>query len=157
LESIARDAGVAPATVHFEITENAIMADAKQAAHALAQIRQAGFKVDMDDFGTGYSSLSNLQQLPIDVLKIDRSFIANLGRGYAFTAMVSAIITLAHNLNIQVVAEGVETREQLAMLQSLGCPSAQGYLFTHPMPAAQVAGFICSWSSANLIALPIAI
>jgi EAL domain-containing protein (putative c-di-GMP-specific phosphodiesterase class I) len=112
--------------------------------------------VDMDDFGTGYSSLASLQQLPIDVLKIDRSFVANLGRGHSFAAMVSAIITLANNLKIPVVAEGVETREQLAMLQTLACPFVQGYLFARPLPVDKVAEYISKLPHATQIALPLA-
>jgi diguanylate cyclase (GGDEF)-like protein len=156
LASIARAAGVDPGAVHLEITESAVMADAKQAADALRRIQAEGFKVDMDDFGTGYSSLASLQQLPIDVLKIDRSFVTNLGRGHSFAAMVSAIITLANNLKIPVVAEGVETHEQMAMLQTLACPFVQGYLFARPMPAEKVVEYISKLPHANPIALPLA-
>jgi diguanylate cyclase (GGDEF)-like protein len=137
LRSIAADAGIEPAAIHLEVTESAIMADTEAATCVLREMKSIGFKVDMDDFGTGYSSLAALQQFPIDVIKIDRSFIANLDRGRDYAALVHAVITLARNLNIDVVAEGVETASQLAALQALECRSAQGYFFARPMPADQ--------------------
>lgn len=150
LGAIAREAGVEPEAIHLEITESAIMAQSEKATPALRHIKAIGFKLDMDDFGTGYSSLASLQQLPIDVLKIDRSFIANLTRGQTYSAMVSAIITLANNLKIAVVAEGVETQDQLAMLQSLACPCAQGFLFARPMTAEALTAYIANPTRTNL-------
>jgi diguanylate cyclase (GGDEF)-like protein/PAS domain S-box-containing protein len=137
LRDMAEQAGVEPQAVHLEITESAIMADSKAAAAVVMQLKQAGFKVDMDDFGTGYSSLACLHQFPIDVLKIDRSFVTNLERGRDLAALVGAIVTLAQNLGIAVVAEGVETDGQLAMLQAFGCQFAQGFYFARPLPPDQ--------------------
>jgi diguanylate cyclase (GGDEF)-like protein/PAS domain S-box-containing protein len=142
LHDIAIQAGVDPSAIHLEVTESAIMADARQAAKVLHQIKDLGFTVYMDDFGTGYSSLSSLHQFPIDVLKIDRSFIANLSRGSEFAALVTAIVMLARNLHITVIAEGVETGEQVCVLQSLDCQSAQGYFFARPMAAEQVPAYL---------------
>jgi diguanylate cyclase (GGDEF)-like protein len=153
MADICREEGVDPAAVHLEITESAIMGQSEHAAPALRRIKAVGFKLDMDDFGTGYSSLASLQQLPIDVLKIDRSFIANLSRGQTYCAMVSAIVTLANNLKIAVVAEGVETKDQLGMLQSLGCPRAQGFLIARPMPADELAAFVAGFSNQKFAGL----
>ena len=142
LSELAREAGVDPAAIHLEVTESAIMADPKLATAVVREIKAAGFQIDMDDFGTGYSSLACLHQFPIDILKIDRTFVANMVRGRDFVALISAIIALAENLGIQVIAEGVETPEQASMLQSLDCHMAQGYLFARPMPAADIADYL---------------
>jgi EAL domain-containing protein (putative c-di-GMP-specific phosphodiesterase class I) len=141
---IARAAGVDPAAIHIEVTESAIMDDAKHGAAALKQLRALGFKIDMDDFGTGYSSLSCLHEFPIDVIKIDRSFVLNMTRGKDFAGLVSAIAMVAWNLGIHVVAEGVETADQVPMLQSLGCHFAQGYYFARPMPADHVMPYVAN-------------
>jgi diguanylate cyclase len=101
----------------------------------LRQISESGITIAIDDFGTGYSSLSVLKALPIDILKIDQSFVRDLGRNAGDTAIVAAIVNMARALALRVVAEGVETKEQLAILRSLGCDEYQGFLFSHPMPA----------------------
>jgi EAL domain-containing protein (putative c-di-GMP-specific phosphodiesterase class I) len=142
LHAIARETGVEPSCIHLEVTESAIMADSQQAAKVLASLRNIGFKIDMDDFGTGYSSLSCLHQFPIDVLKIDRSFIVNLNRGDDFAAMINAIVMLTRNLGISILAEGVETQDHISLLQGLGCQLAQGYFFSRPMPAEDVAEYL---------------
>ncbi|HEX8341771.1 MAG TPA: EAL domain-containing protein [Tepidisphaeraceae bacterium] len=144
LSKIARDEDVDPSAIHIEVTESAIMADTRHAVEILTRIKAEGFKIDMDDFGTGYSSLSSLHQFPIDVLKIDRSFIVDLDRGRELAAFVNAICLLARNLDITVIAEGVETPEQITMLQSLDCQAAQGYAFARPMPAEKVPEFLAS-------------
>jgi EAL domain-containing protein (putative c-di-GMP-specific phosphodiesterase class I) len=99
----------------------------------LDEIRSLGVQLAMDDFGTGHSSLSCLHRFPIDVLKIDREFIMNMEQRIEYTAVIQAIITLAHTLNISVVAEGLETVEQVAQLQALECDTAQGYYFSKPL------------------------
>jgi diguanylate cyclase (GGDEF)-like protein/PAS domain S-box-containing protein len=142
LGEIARQAGVDPRIINLEVTESAIIADPRKAVKILNQIKELGFGVHMDDFGTGYSSLSSLHQFPIDVLKIDRSFVANLSRGSEFVAMVTAIIMLARSFDIAVIAEGVETIEQLRLLRSLNCQNAQGYFFARPMPPAEVPDYL---------------
>ncbi|MFA9480394.1 EAL domain-containing protein [Phycisphaerales bacterium AB-hyl4] len=142
LNSIAREEGVDPSAIHLEITETTITLDPDQAARIIKSLKAFGFKIDLDDFGTGYAAMANLHMFHVDVLKVDRSFVANLHRGREFTAMVNAIITLADNLNMTLIAEGVETDEQVAILQSLDCQFAQGYLFARPLPADHVVAFI---------------
>ena len=110
------------------------MENAESAVELLTQIRKLGVKVAIDDFGTGYSSLSYLKRLPIDTVKLDRSFVNGATTDPDDAALVMAIVTLAHNLRLRVVAEGVETEEQLAFLRLLRCDEGQGYLFGKPMP-----------------------
>jgi PAS domain S-box-containing protein len=134
LVEIVAEAGIEPGLLHLEITESAVMQDADHARRVLGDLKAAGFRLDMDDFGTGYSSLACLHQFPLDVLKIDRSFVANLCRGRDFASLVNAIVTLARSLGVAVVAEGVETAEQVLMLQAMDCQYAQGYYFGKPAP-----------------------
>jgi diguanylate cyclase (GGDEF)-like protein len=141
IRRIVAQAGMTPGCLHLEVTESAVMNDATGGAAMLHAIKDIGVKVDMDDFGTGYSSLACLHQFPIDVLKIDRSFIANIDRGRDFAALVHAVAQLARNLNISVVAEGIETSDQLLTLQSLDCEFGQGYLFSKPLMVDEVTGF----------------
>jgi diguanylate cyclase (GGDEF)-like protein/PAS domain S-box-containing protein len=141
---IARAAGVAPEAIHLEVTESTFMDDAIHGAAALKRMRTLGFKIDMDDFGTGYSSLSCLLEFPVDVIKIDRSFVMNMTRGKDFATLVGAIAMVAWNLGIHVIAEGVETADQVSMLQSLGCHFAQGYYFARPMPADNVMPYLAN-------------
>jgi EAL domain-containing protein (putative c-di-GMP-specific phosphodiesterase class I) len=100
----------------------------------LTKLREKGIELSIDDFGTGYSSLSYLHRLPVNHLKIDRSFISGLGQGEESLAIVKAILTLSHQLGLEAIAEGVETPEQLECLKSLGCDAAQGYLFAKALP-----------------------
>ncbi|MEI8196901.1 MAG: EAL domain-containing protein, partial [Phycisphaerae bacterium] len=141
IQQILTQTKMAPDRLHLEVTESAVMADGAAAVRVLQAIKALGVKLDMDDFGTGYSSLACLHQFPIDVLKIDRSFVINIDRGRDFAALVHAVAQLARNLNISVIAEGIETVEQLLTLQSLDCEFGQGYLFSKPMTVAQVAEF----------------
>ncbi len=108
----------------------------------LTALRKLRVKIDMDDFGTGYSSLACLQELPIDILKIDRSFIENMERNRNCAAMVHAVANLSRSLGLAAVAEGIETAEQLAMLRTIGCPFGQGYFFSRPMAADEVAEYL---------------
>ena len=120
--------------LRVEITESVIMEHAEAAASRLTELREIGVQLDMDDFGTGYSSLSYLQRFPLHAVKIDKSFIERM-RGGQNAEIVKAILTLGRNLGLEVIAEGVETGEQDKLLVEMGCPSAQGYLFSHPVPA----------------------
>jgi diguanylate cyclase (GGDEF)-like protein len=126
---------IEPRHVCFEVTESAIMRDVQAGVDVLARLRSTGVRLAMDDFGTGYSSLACLHEFPLDVLKIDRAFIANMSGRRDYAAIVLAITTLAHNLGLKVTAEGVETAEQIAQLQALECDAAQGYHLARPMPA----------------------
>jgi diguanylate cyclase (GGDEF)-like protein len=130
--------GVAASLLEVEITESAMMGDQDEILAELAAIRALGIKLHVDDFGTGYSSLSQLQRMKMDVLKVDRSFTAELGRSKEGQVFFQAIVSMAHALGMEVVAEGVETAEQLAILRGLHCNEVQGYLIARPMPAAAV-------------------
>lgn len=135
---IAARHDVAPKSICLEITETSIMSDVKTSLAQLHSLKAAGFKLSLDDFGSGHSSLSNIHEFPIDTIKIDRTFIANMLRGRAHTALIQAVSTLAHNLNIRVVAEGVESAEQVPLLQSLDCDLAQGWFFCPPVRASEI-------------------
>jgi diguanylate cyclase (GGDEF)-like protein len=133
-DALARH-GVAPGLLEVEITESAMMGDHDAILAELAGIRALGVKLHVDDFGTGYSSLSQLQRMKMDVLKVDRSFTAELGRSKEGTVFFQAIVSMAHALGMEVVAEGVENVEQLTILRALKCNEVQGYLIARPMPA----------------------
>ncbi len=138
LVAISRRAGVEPEALCLEITETAVMRDPESAIDQLKRLRAAGFRLALDDFGAGQSSLASLHNLPLDVVKLDRAFVAQSGLGRAHAAMLHAVTSLAATLGLQVVAEGVETPEQLALLQRLNCQFAQGYLFGKAAPAAEI-------------------
>ena len=127
--------GLEPPSLCLEITETALMADPAAGLKVLQDLRALGVRLAIDDFGTGYSSLSYLKRFPVDVLKIDRSFVDGLGEDPEDTAIVTAIISLSRALGLRVVAEGVETRRQLDELRRLGCDRAQGFMFARPRPA----------------------
>ncbi len=123
-----------PTCLELELTETSIMENTESAVKVLTQLRKLGVRVAIDDFGTGYSSLSYLKRLPIDTVKLDRSFVCGATTDPDDAALVMAIITLAHNLRLRVVAEGIETAEQLAFLRLLRCDEGQGFLFSKPVP-----------------------
>jgi diguanylate cyclase (GGDEF)-like protein/PAS domain S-box-containing protein len=133
IRSMVERTGIDPRLLELEITEGMAM-DIEKALRILQALREIGLRISVDDFGTGYSSLNYLKKLPINQLKIDKSFIDDITRDPGDTAIVSTIVTLAHNLNIKVIAEGVENVEQLEMLREMGCDEAQGYLFNKPIP-----------------------
>ena len=130
---ITQDSGLPLELLELEITESAIMEHPQQTIDELKLLRAAGIRISMDDFGTGYSSLAQLKKLPIDVLKIDKSFIDEINQNDSGNAIVKSIIDLAHSLNISVVAEGVETQEQFTYLQNGHCDIVQGYYFSKPL------------------------
>jgi diguanylate cyclase (GGDEF)-like protein/PAS domain S-box-containing protein len=138
LQQALRQHGVAPAELAVELTESALMADSERASAVLRQLAALGVHISIDDFGTGYSSLSYLKRFPAQTVKIDRSFIHGLPDDSDDAAITQAVIAMAHSLGLTVVAEGVETDAQLAMLRRLGCDEAQGYLLGRPMPAAEL-------------------
>ncbi|MHC4416147.1 MAG: putative bifunctional diguanylate cyclase/phosphodiesterase [Planctomycetota bacterium] len=135
ITALIKRAGIEAGTLHLEITESTIMESADRLEPLLTQLQDVGVKLAMDDFGTGHSSLSFLHTVPMDILKIDRSFIDSAVKKRDCAAIVRTIVQLAHNLEMQVVAEGVETQEQLILLQNLDCNYAQGFLFDHPLDA----------------------
>jgi diguanylate cyclase (GGDEF)-like protein len=138
-----------PRMLRLEITESVVMENAEAAASMLLQLRDLGVNLSIDDFGTGYSSLSYLHRFPVSTLKIDRSFIGRMGEGNENAEIVRTIMTLASNLGMEVVAEGVENEEQLAQLRALKCEYGQGYLFSMPVDAHAAKGLLLENSPGN--------
>ena len=132
------NSGLEPANLGLEITESAVMEDLDATGHALIRLKTLGVGLALDDFGTGFSSMNYLKQFPVNLLKVDRSFVAGLGSNTGDSAIVAAVIGLAQSLGLATVAEGVETFEQLSALHTLGCSFAQGYFFGRPRPPADV-------------------
>jgi EAL domain-containing protein (putative c-di-GMP-specific phosphodiesterase class I) len=128
--------GLEPHRLTVVITETAVLEDIDEAVRVLDRLKQLGLKVAVDDFGTGYASLGYLKRLPVDSLKIDRSFVTGVGAGGEDAKIAAAVIGLAAALDLKVVAEGIETVAQLQALIDLGCRYGQGYLFARPQPAA---------------------
>jgi EAL domain-containing protein (putative c-di-GMP-specific phosphodiesterase class I) len=131
----------------IEVTESCLMGDAARTRTVLSRLREAGVGLSIDDFGTGYSSFTHLRDLPMSEIKIDRSFVTTATRSSANAAIVKSTIELAHNLGLEVVAEGVETQPCLDLLTDMGCDLVQGYLFAKAMPA----GDLPTWSAAQAI------
>jgi EAL domain-containing protein (putative c-di-GMP-specific phosphodiesterase class I) len=136
--AMAERLGASPKSLCIEVTETALIAQPHRTRDELCDLRSAGFQVYLDDFGTGYSSLNWLADLPIDGVKIDRSFIATMIEDPRRHALVAAILRLANDLNLEVVAEGIERVDQVEALRRLGCRLGQGYLFSPPLPLEQL-------------------
>jgi len=135
IEAVLNDTGLEPSCLELELTESLFMSDVTPAVELLHRMKSLGINLSIDDFGTGYSSFSYLSRFPIDVLKIDRSFVNDITHDANDAAIVASIIALAHNLRLSVIAEGVETAEQLDYLRHQGCDEMQGYYFSKPLPA----------------------
>ncbi|HJU12657.1 MAG TPA: GGDEF and EAL domain-containing protein, partial [Candidatus Binataceae bacterium] len=151
IKSIVMASGIAPAVLSFEIVETVAMGDIEKALSILRTIRAIGARISIDDFGTGYSSLSRLPRFPVDILKIDRSFIAEMNRDHESREFVRLIIMLAHTVGLKVVAEGAETKEQINALRDLGCEMAQGYFYSPPV-SPEVAFGLLARSEASALA-----
>jgi EAL domain-containing protein (putative c-di-GMP-specific phosphodiesterase class I) len=136
------ETGLEPGNLILEITEYAVMEDAQSAMGALEKLKGSGIKLAIDDFGTGYSSLSYLRRLPVDFLKIDRSFVERLGEDSKDAEIVSGTIALAHTLELRAIAEGVETASQLERLREMGCDMAQGNYFSEPLDSADAERYL---------------
>ncbi len=147
IKAALSETGLSPHHLTLEITESVLMENAEIITTSLLQLRAMGIQLALDDFGTGYSSLSYLHRFPIDILKIDRSFVSRITSSGENTELVRTIITMAHNLGIEVTAEGIETIEQLNHLRSLDCEAAQGYLIAQPAPA----GTVGKWLQKKLL------
>ena len=130
--------GMDPTRLTVEITESTAMTDPDRTQHILQDMHERGLKLAIDDFGTGYSSLARLKHMPVDVLKIDRSFIRDVDSDRDAASMVSAMIALAQNLGMSALAEGIETEAEWRFLVDRGCPLAQGYYFSRPVPADEI-------------------
>jgi diguanylate cyclase (GGDEF)-like protein/PAS domain S-box-containing protein len=135
VELALAESGLKHESLALEMTESSIMGDAEQTLATLNRLKKMSIRLEIDDFGTGYSSLSYLQRLPFDILKIDRSFVRELSAGKGSLDIVKAILQLAHSFRLEVIAEGVETEEQLSVLRALGCNYIQGFLFSKPVSA----------------------
>jgi diguanylate cyclase (GGDEF)-like protein/PAS domain S-box-containing protein len=138
------DSGLDPRRLDLELTESIVMQDLEAVINDLKQLRDLGVQISIDDFGTGYSSLSYVKRLPVNRLKIDQSFVRNVSTDPNDAAIVRAIVTLGHSLDLEVVAEGVETADQLARLRAEGCDHVQGFYFGRPMPADEFVAFVRS-------------
>ena len=157
IDEILAETGCAPSCLKLEITESALVDNVKKANIVLAQLKNRNIRLSIDDFGTGYSSLSYLHRFPLDTLKIDRSFVSRLGAvengdgGGQPLQIVRAIVTLAHNLGLNAIAEGVETAEQLAQLRELDCELAQGYWFSKPLDSSAVTEMLINISNIAIL------
>ncbi|MGH8807891.1 MAG: putative bifunctional diguanylate cyclase/phosphodiesterase, partial [Noviherbaspirillum sp.] len=140
IKAILEETGLAPHLLELELTESMMMNDVEHAASILHDLKAVGVQLSIDDFGTGYSSLAYLKRFPIDLLKIDQSFVRDITVDPDDAAIVLSIISLAHSLRLRVIAEGVENADQLAYLQRHGCDYMQGYYFSRPLPARE-----CEW------------
>jgi EAL domain-containing protein (putative c-di-GMP-specific phosphodiesterase class I) len=131
-----------PEALELEITESVLMENPDTASQLLRDIRALGVRIAIDDFGTGYSSLAYLKKFPVNTLKIDQAFITDIVRDANDAAIVASILSMAKNLNLKVVAEGVETRDQLELLRKMGCEEVQGYYFSKPLPPEGIAALL---------------
>ncbi|MDO8412557.1 MAG: EAL domain-containing protein, partial [Gallionellaceae bacterium] len=140
IAAVLKETGLGPGDLELELTEGVTMGDTQMAMAFLLQMRQLGVLLSIDDFGTGYSSLNYLKKLPVDKLKIDQSFVSDIHEGND-AAIVRSIISLGHQFNLEVIAEGVETLEQLDFLHARGCDQIQGYYFSQPLPPDEFMAF----------------
>jgi EAL domain-containing protein (putative c-di-GMP-specific phosphodiesterase class I) len=142
VDGVLRESGLPPRLLELELTESISMDDPARTADLMRQLRELGATLSIDDFGTGYSSLSYLKRLPVDKLKVDRSFVLDIHQSADSLAMVKAIIAMAHTLRLTVIAEGVESDEQVAALRSAGCDQIQGDYFSKPLDADACADYL---------------
>jgi EAL domain-containing protein (putative c-di-GMP-specific phosphodiesterase class I) len=147
---------IPPHLLHIEITESSLMVEPERARQTLIRLRSLGVHISIDDFGTGYSSLAYLKKLPVDELKIDRSFVSDMGSDPNDHAIVRSTIDLAHNLGLRVVAEGVEDEATWQLLVQLGCDEAQGFHLGRPAPAADLALGVIHLEGRSEMAPPLA-
>jgi EAL domain-containing protein (putative c-di-GMP-specific phosphodiesterase class I) len=149
VQAALSSSGLPPTCLRLEITESTVISRPERARLALDELARLGVRAEIDDFGTGYASLTVLQSFAGDTLKIDRSFIGTMHENPGHRAIVRGIVALAHNLEMHVVAEGIEHPEQLALLRSIGCEYGQGYLFAPPLDAEEIEQRIAGWDAAR--------
>jgi EAL domain-containing protein (putative c-di-GMP-specific phosphodiesterase class I) len=142
VEAALADTGLPPELLELEITESTLMENAQDTLQALYRLRQLGVRLSIDDFGTGYSSLSYLKRFPVDIIKIDRSFVRDVPQDADDAAIITGIIALAHSLRLEVVAEGVETEQQLDFLRAQQCDLLQGFYLSEAVPADEFAQLV---------------
>ena len=146
------ETGLEPHHLEIELTESTVMDHSDQAHMAmLSQIRELGVRLSIDDFGTGYSSLSYLKNMPFNAIKIDRSFVKDITRDSNDEAIILAIISMAHNLNLEIIAEGVETQEQLDFLRAHHSEKIQGFFFSKPLPPVELETHLISDESKKIL------
>ena len=145
-----QEAGLAPEQLRIELTESILMDDSPVVHQVLDDLKRLGVELAIDDFGTGYSSLSYLRRMPVDVLKIDRSFVGDLGRDPRQASIIEAVVNLADALGMSVTAEGIEDPDQLSFLAGTGCEHGQGFLFSRPIPADQVPAVVRALNQGGL-------
>jgi EAL domain-containing protein (putative c-di-GMP-specific phosphodiesterase class I) len=138
---VLSDSGLPPGALTLEVTERVLVEGAGSMVDALAQLRRRGIRLAIDDFGTGYASLAYLRQLPVDIIKIDPSFVAGLGTDATLAMLTATIVRVGRDLGIEVVAEGIERSEQLELLRGMGCGLGQGFLVARPMTARRIEAF----------------
>ena len=149
IDCILDRTGLDSADLELEITESLLLEDIERTVATLWELKHKGISIALDDFGTGYSSLSYLQKLPLDTLKIDRSFVKNIASKTDDAAIASAIVALAQSLKLSTTAEGIETEAQLSYLQNCGCNQAQGYYFSQPLPGDRLIDFLAAKNILN--------
>ncbi|MCL5103157.1 MAG: EAL domain-containing protein [Armatimonadetes bacterium] len=142
IAKVLADTGLDPQYLELELTESALMQNPEVAVDVLGKLKQMGVRISVDDFGTGYSSLSYLKRFPIDAVKIDQSFVRDITTNPDDAAIAGAVVAMAHSLKLRVIAEGVETLEQLEFLRSLKCDEIQGYFISRPVIAADFVGHL---------------
>jgi len=152
VERTLRETGLDAGSLTVEITETALMRDAEQTAKRLAAIKELGVRIAIDDFGTGYSSMAHLQHFPVDALKIDRSFVAQMAHNQEGETILQTLVQLGNALSIETLAEGIEQAHELTLLQGEQCDSGQGFLFARPLDAADTEAFLEQWAATRALA-----
>jgi cyclic di-GMP phosphodiesterase Gmr len=147
-----QQAGLDPCLIDLELTESCLIEDEASAIELIRQFRLLGAQVHLDDFGTGYSSLSQLGRIPLDVIKLDRSFVRSINENRKAQALVRSMVVVAHELNFKIVAEGIETEAEEAFMKGLGVEYVQGFLYGQPMPAAEFEQWLRERQKLRLIA-----
>jgi EAL domain-containing protein (putative c-di-GMP-specific phosphodiesterase class I) len=142
VQKVLQDVGLDGKYLELELTEGMVMENAEALIATMDRLKALGVRLSLDDFGTGYSNLGYLKRFPLDSIKIDKSFVKGIGKGSHEGVIAATVITLGHSLKLKVIAEGVETEEQLGALRMLGCDMSQGFLFSRPLPAGEMTALL---------------